>query len=414
MIDGEKINILIAVDTLLTGGAEIFALNLSKALSENCNVIVFCKHSTKIDRKLVSFHYPSIKLVTLCNPLLKLLSTIDSLLFRLSIDINLYDFAIRKFLCRLLIQESINIVHSHLATVDFVVSKAVGEINTFNKRQIKHVITVHGDYLSFEQKHLQRVKIYKLLNFEKKLTNLLYSSPKVVCISDMQIEFFNRYYKKLRLEANAIKIYNGHQRSLVNYEQVLKNKKMLGIFPNDKVFGMVSRGIPEKGWDITIKGYVELLNTLPNAHLVLVGESSYLKELAEKYKPYSKIHFVGFSQSPIEWIQIFDVGLLLSHYKSESLPTVIIEYLSCGVPVIATNVGEIEKMISTKSSKAAGVVLDPNSLNVAGIANTMEDFIANESSLKEMKELAVHAYAKFNMKECIQKYLEVYCSKTFS
>jgi len=410
MNDGKKINVLIAVDTLLTGGAEIFALNLSKALSENCNVTVFCKHSTKIDRELINFHYPNIRLVTLCNPILKLLSTIDSLLFRLNIDINLYDFAIRKFLCRFFIKESINIVHSHLSTVDFVVSKAVGEINTLGKRQIKHVLTVHGDYLSFEQRHLQRVKIYKLLNFEKKIRNLLYSSPKVVCISDMQMEFFNRYYKKLCLEANPIKIYNGHQRGSVGHEQVFKNKKMLGIAPNDKVFGMVSRGIPEKGWDITIKAFVKLLNIWPNTHLILVGESAYLKELAEENKHYSNIHFVGFSHNPVEWIKIFDIGLLLSHYKSESLPTVIIEYLSCGVPVIATNVGEIEKMISVNNSKLAGVLLSPSNLNITEIVSVMEDFIVNESSLQKRRELALQAYAKFNMKDCLQKYLEVYDS----
>ena len=42
-----------------------------------------------------------------------------------------------------------------------------------------------------------------------------------------------------------------------------------------------------------------------------------------------------------------DVFVHPSIYKAESLPTVIIEALFAGVPVIATDVGEVATMIGT-------------------------------------------------------------------
>src|SRR6185437_13149544 len=86
------------------------------------------------------------------------------------------------------------------------------------------------------------------------------------------------------------------------------------------------------------------LNT-EKAHLVLVGESTYLQTLKNNFAQHQTIHFIGESKNPLEWVNIFDVGLLPSTYASESLPTVVIEYLCCNKPVIASDAGEIVNMI---------------------------------------------------------------------
>jgi hypothetical protein len=74
--------------------------------------------------------------------------------------------------------------------------------------------------------------------------------------------------------------------------------------------------------------------------LVLVGSSDYLDGLrAATTNP--RVHFVGFAPNPIDWVRLFDVGLLPSYFASESLPNCVAEYLFCGAPVVATRIGEI-------------------------------------------------------------------------
>jgi glycosyltransferase involved in cell wall biosynthesis len=54
-----------------------------------------------------------------------------------------------------------------------------------------------------------------------------------------------------------------------------------------------------------------------------------------------------------------DLFVLPTLFPFESLPTVIIEALSCRLPVIATWVGEIEKMLSAgPAGEKAGMLVD--------------------------------------------------------
>jgi glycosyltransferase involved in cell wall biosynthesis len=76
-------------------------------------------------------------------------------------------------------------------------------------------------------------------------------------------------------------------------------------------------------------------------HFVMVGDGPQF-EKAKKIVVESEImngsvHLVGFSSEVESYLRNFDCFLLTS--KVEGLPNVIIEAQSCGVPVVATNVG---------------------------------------------------------------------------
>lgn len=405
-----KKNVLIIVDTLLTGGAEIFALRLGKALTECCTVTVFCKNANKIDKVLLDYHFPGARILILDGFYLKVFSKIDSLLFRLKIDLSLFDFTVEHYLSRLIMKSSVEVVHSHLSTVDFLTSKAVEKVNSSGKGKVKHVLTVHGDYLQYNEKEIEGKEIYKLLNFSSKLKKLLFRQPEIVCISDKQIDFFKRKGECLGINLRLSKIYNGYQKALINQNQVFKNKQKCQINPDDKVFGMVSRGIPEKGWELAIKAFIKVVKSHTNVHLILVGDSPYLRQLELKYKAYTNLHFVGFTPNPLEWIALFDVGLLPSFYKSESLPTVLIEYLSCKVPALSSDLGEVKKMLSTETGELSGVVLNinPKKFIVNEVAKQMFRFLDDENFIRLMRKNAQEAFSKFKMEDCVTKYLAVY------
>ena len=170
---------------------------------------------------------------------------------------------------------------------------------------------------------------------------------------------------------------------------------------------MVSRGIAEKGWQVAIDAFQQLNNN--KTHLVLTGSSDYITSLKEKYKAEKRIHFTGHADNPINWINIFDVGLLPSTYPSESLPTVIIEYLYCGIPVIASDAGEIVNMTGQGVYPAGIIVPIKNGkVDVGQFSHAMSSYIDNKELYNRHKENAASCYQMFDMNKCVKAYTQVY------
>lgn len=115
-----------------------------------------------------------------------------------------------------------------------------------------------------------------------------------------------------------------------------------------------------------ISGIIEIAKALKdrnfNFHLIIAGENkdeiNAHQILAQKYNLQDKITFVGFKTPPeiADCMNNAGVFLLFSHY--EGMPVVVLEALSCGLPVISTNVGEIKNIIKPEM----GVVLNTASV----------------------------------------------------
>ncbi len=144
------------------------------------------------------------------------------------------------------------------------------------------------------------------------------------------------------------------------------------------------------------------------AHLILVGESEYSCELHQKYNDIPYLHFVGFSENSLEWVQMFDIGLLPTYFVSESLPNTVIEYLACGKPVFATRMGDIPKMMSCEDG-LAGELINFDASGKADVShlkqliqmymhNTTEDYA-------RVRQRSLKAFEKFLMQTCVEEYV---------
>ena len=102
-----------------------------------------------------------------------------------------------------------------------------------------------------------------------------------------------------------------------------------------------------KGYQYLIRAMPAILHQLPEAELWLIGdgpELPHLKRIAKKLGVNGKIRFLGQQQNVSDWLQKTDVFVLPS--QVEAMPTVILEAMACGVPVIASNLPGLQDIIS--------------------------------------------------------------------
>jgi len=391
-----KSKIVISVETLYSGGAESFAIRLANSLCVQFEVYLIVTQGNLVDQSVAKKLKHDVRLVQIVFLFEWLIRKFDSFLLLLGLDISIRNSLVTDRVRQFLALKGIDIIHSNQFKVDLIF------VNANKSLRIRHVITVHGDYLNFSERSKQ--KTLRILNFEKKAKMVFDAVDKIVYISDHQMAFINAEPGLSTNAGKAVKIYNG----IETPTEHMAPSNFGGFKRKDFVFGMVARGIPEKGWEEAIKSFLRIHTN--SMQLVLVGKSPYLDELKKVFK-HEDIHFAGYSENPMDWIGIFDVGLLPSTFASESLPTSVIEYLMMGKPVIASDKGEIRKMLENNSA-SCGIVLAVRDNQIAEheLAAAMELMWRDKELYKKMavntKKVAVH----FDIKTCVDAYIRVYHS----
>lgn len=107
------------------------------------------------------------------------------------------------------------------------------------------------------------------------------------------------------------------------------------------VFGRLS---PEKGQDVFLRALARLRGK--NLAAILLGEGpeeSNLRGLARELDLEDRVHFAGYQADVARYYRLVDLVVLPS--RSEGLPNVVLEALTCSLPVIATGVGGVREII---------------------------------------------------------------------
>lgn len=183
--------------------------------------------------------------------------------------------------------------------------------------------------------------------------------------------------------------------------KILNNIKLrdkYNLNKGKKIILFVGGLVEIKNVDVLIKAFNEINSD--NYILIIAGsgpEESNLKNLASKTKQSGNILFVGdlLSEALIDYYNLADVFCLPS--KNEGTPNVIIEALLCGLPVVATNVGGIPKLIRDNKN---GILVPRNNskllangLKKATILNWNREELRNSVS-RFFPEHAVKNYNK--------------------
>lgn len=224
---------------------------------------------------------------------------------------------------------------------------------------------------------------------------------------DKIISLFD-YNKELQIENGADSkkcevVPNGID--IESYSKVIREKR------EGFNIGSVLRVVPIKDVKMMLKGFKMALPKLRNTKLFLIGPTEeneeYYNECLELVENLDLKDYVTFTgrADVKDYYKFLDFLMLTS--ISEGQPLSILEGLACGIPFIATDVGNCREILKEKSEGEAGIIVPPTSYSDLGDA--IVSLFQNREKINEMgkngKEIVKKYYSK---KKFIDSYKKLY------
>lgn len=272
-----------------------------------------------------------------------------------------------------------DIIHSHLFPSQYVAAISSFGIN----RNL--ITTEHSSYN--RRRHWLFGSIERLMYCRYK---------KIICISK-KVESNLRDFIGLRIAKRIKLIPNGI--NLEIFSQVSDKFVMPDSLPNTIKLIMVSRFSPAKDHKTVIDS-LAFLND--NIHLFFVGYGP----LMEHYIDYvnlnsldERVHFLGGRNDIPELISSSDILILSSNWEGFGLS--VVEGMAMGKPIIVNNVDGLPELV-----QECGLVFERG--NAEDLAIKIKLLINDKSLFNRLSLLSKIASKKFDVKQMVQKYIDLY------
>ena len=269
---------------------------------------------------------------------------------------------IRAFLSlyKLFKEEDFTIIHTHSSKAGLLARLAA----VLNKTPIV-IHTIHGfafnDFMNALKKNFF-IYVEKLL---AKWTDVLItvSNLNKKKIIDLNIAHENKIKN----------IYSGIDLRLFTNKRNDDFRKELNLENDHLLLGSVGRLSDQKDPITMIEAFGIISKPFPNAHLALVGDGELkgkIHEKIDKLKLNGKVHLTGNKNNPWSVYHSMDLFIMSSIY--EGLGRSITEALSCGVPVVCTDVEGVQEIVR---DNITGILVPPKDANklADGIIRTLND-----------------------------------------
>ena len=368
-MDKQSIKLMHIVLSLNTGGLERVVINLLKGMDQNVYNLYLCC----LEEPGILIHEAEkigVKVLTLNKK-------------KAGIDYkSIFNLA------KALKEYKIDIVHTHNPGSHFYGAIA-GKI-----AKVPVIInTKHGRNPSYSRWNL----------IQKKL--LSYITDKIVAVSEdarkMAIEIEKIPHRKVTTILNCIDIdkYN------VKVDKELKRQE-LGISKDDFVIGIVARLSPEKDHNTLLDAFRHVLDKSgQNVKLVIVGDGILKEELKQKSRILSitdNTIFLGERHDVPELLATFDLFVLPS--LTEGISLTLLEAMSAGLPIVATNVGGNPEIVIDNKS---GMIVPPQNIN--SMANAIIRIMSDKDTAKQMGLAGkIRAQERFSIEAMVSQYEQLY------
>lgn len=209
-------------------------------------------------------------------------------------------------------------------------------------RNSKKIMWIHGsieDLKYAQYQGMKKLKYYFLYKMQKRAFD---KADKIIPISvntyKSILGIYPQYASKIEI------IYNGY-----NFNEIKLKSKMFPVLRSQR-FRLITVGRLDKNKNVRlqIETVCSLLErNILDIELYIVGqgeEKQLLEKMAGTFLE-RNIFFLGYQANPYPYIKASDILLLTSF--SEGFPTVLVEAMCLGIPVITAKVGGVEELIKT-------------------------------------------------------------------
>jgi len=229
----------------------------------------------------------------------------------------------------------------------------------------------------------------------------------VIATSDQQLEIIKRFYhvdaEKLYL------VYNGIDEHLFkNSINTTNLRNSLNIERNEQILLCVARLKKEKGIQNIIKVIPSVVKAIPKIRLLIIGDGEYkypLMRLSKKLNVLAKINFLGFvPYNKLPYYYNVCDAFVNPTIRENGYDLTILQAMSCGKPVICSNIGSVPTVIS---DRVDGFLYPKNNLDA--LAKILINLIAQPEIRKTVGENArKKIMRKFSIKSMTEGTIKVY------
>lgn len=364
-----KVKILEVIGSMNLGGAETFLMNVLRNINKEKFELYFLCYS---DEK---FDYQD-EIEKLGGHIIR----VEKVNKR-----NLFNYV--KILKNIIIENDINVVHSHTAY------NSMFPLIAAKKCGIKNRIT-HSHNTTFVLNPSLIKRIYVSMS---KFIIKKYSTIKIACGVDAGKALFGKNSDFIVLD-NGIILEN----YFYNHDFKETKRKELNIENDDYVICHIGRFDEQKNHTFLIdifKTYID--NYDKKAKLLLIGDGilrSNIEEKVNNLKLNKNVMFLGKRHDVNQLYSASD--LLLFPSKYEGLPVTLIEAQANGIPILASDTIDNEVNITNK------IIFLPLTNSLKDWARTMQELKNKRYNCNELMN-----YSVYNMKTNVKKIEEIYGRK---
>lgn len=247
-----------------------------------------------------------------------------------------------RILLSFLMRGGFDIIHTHGYFADIL------GIPLSKICRIPHMSTCHG-FIQNDTK----LKLYNWLD-----ASLLKYSNKIISVAD---GIKDRLMISGVKEDNIVTIKNAVTFPKLTVEEIKQKRisvrQRYNINREEVFIGYIGRLSEEKGIRYLLKAGSILRRQALSIKIVLIGEGperERLEELSCKEGLTQQVIFAGFQKDAVSLLPALDIFVLPS--LTEGTPMAILEAMSYGLPIVASRVGDLPKIISHEED---GILIDP-------------------------------------------------------
>lgn len=208
-------------------------------------------------------------------------------------------------------------------------------------------------------------------------------------------------------------IYNGVDPKHFNKKVEEDIKKKNRLPEHEKLILYSGRLDPIKGLEYLCQAMDDLIKKIPNCRLVIAGDGDYDSLIKSARRFSANISYLGLIpfEDVVALYQQADIGVISS--LEEQCSYVALEMLSCGLPVVASNLGGLKEIfVHNENARLINTIEDKKNMygiapDVKQLASDMLELLTNDSLRLEFgKRAKQRANSLFTTEIMVNNYLQ--------